>query len=65
MWKKAFTKIDNAPLIIFRIFFGIVFFAESVGALLLKWVDNNFVDTTTNFTFIGFEWLLAIQNETM
>ncbi|HUH25171.1 MAG TPA: HTTM domain-containing protein [Flavobacterium sp.] len=65
MWKKAFAKVDNAPLIVFRIFFGIVFFAESVGALLLKWVDNNFVDTTTNFTFIGFEWLLAFQNETM
>jgi len=65
MWKKAFEKTDNAPLIIFRIFFGLVFLAESIGAILLKWVDRNFIETTTNFTFIGFEWLLNIQNETM
>src|SRR5690606_33633157 len=50
---------------VFRIFFGIIFFAEAVGALALKWVDNNFVYTLTNFTFIGFEWLLPLQNETM
>lgn len=65
MWQKAFAKIDNSSLVIFRIFFGIIFFIESIGALLLKWVDSNFVDTTTNFTFIGFEWLLSIQDETM
>jgi len=65
MWEKAFTKIDNSSLVVFRIFFGIIFFVESIGALLLKWVDRNFIETTTNFTFMGFEWLLLIQNETM
>ncbi len=65
MWKKAFEKIDNAPLIMFRIFFGLVFLAESVGSLLTNWVDHNFINTKTNFTFIGFEWLLLFQNETM
>lgn len=65
MWQKAFTKIDNSSLIVFRIFFGIIFFVESVGALLTKWVDKNFIETTTNFTFIGFEFLLNIQNEIM
>lgn len=65
MWKKAFQKIDNSSLVVFRIFFGIIFLAEAVGALALKWVDRNFIDTTTNFTFIGFEWLLHLQNETM
>ncbi len=65
MWKKAFQKIDNSSLVVFRIFFGIIFFAEAVGALALKWVDRNFVDTATNFTFIGFEWLLYLHNEIM
>lgn len=65
MLKVLFKKIDNSSLIVFRIFFGIIFFAEAVGALALKWVDNNFVNTLTNFTFIGFEWLLPLQNETM
>src|SRR5690554_1637018 len=49
----------------FRIFFGLVFLAESVGSLLTNWVDYNFIKTKTNFTFIGFEWLLLFQNETM
>jgi len=65
MWQKAFTRIDNSSLIVFRIFFGIIFFTESIGSLLLRWVDRNFIETTTNFTFIGFEWLLPIQNEMM
>ena len=65
MWQQAFKKIDNSSLIVFRIFFGIIFFAEAVGALCLKWVDRNFIDTDTNFTFIGFEWLLPFQNQTM
>src|SRR5690606_6543334 len=65
MWQQALKKIDNSSLIVFRMFFGIVFFAEAVGALALKWVNSNFINTSTNFTFIGFEWLLSIQNETM
>src|SRR5690606_10866021 len=65
MWQQALKKIDNSSLIVFRMFFGIVFFAEAVGALALKWVNSNFINTSTEFTFIVFEWLLSIQNETM
>ncbi len=65
MWKKAFQKIDNSPLIVFRIFFGIIFLAEALGALATNWVTANFVNTITNFTFIGFEWLLPYQNQSM
>ncbi|HLW62803.1 MAG TPA: HTTM domain-containing protein [Flavobacterium sp.] len=65
MWKKVFEKRDNAPLIVFRIFLGLVFLAESVGSFFTGWINFNFINTNTNFTFIGFEWLLNIQNETM
>ena len=65
MIDKAFAKIDNTPLIVFRIFFGLIFFVEAIGALSLGWISDNFVYTTTNFTFIGFEKLLFIQNEAM
>lgn len=65
MWQKALQKVDNSSLIVFRIFFGIIFLSEAIGAVALKWVDRNFIETTTNFTFIGFEWLLKLQNETM
>src|SRR5690554_7283576 len=65
MWKKVFEKRDNAPLIVFRVFLGLVFLAESVGSFFTGWINFNFINTNTNFTFIGFEWLLNIQNETM
>lgn len=58
MWlNKIFRPIDNAQLILFRIFFGLVFIFESVGALLTGWARTNTVEPKVNFTFIGFEWL--------
>src|SRR5690606_6840185 len=49
--------IDNAQLILFRIFFGLVFIFEIVGALLTGWARTNTVEPKVNFTFIVFEWL--------
>lgn len=57
MWNKIFRPIDNAQLIVFRIFFGLVFIFESFGAILTGWTRFNTVDPKINFTFIGFEWL--------
>lgn len=57
MIQKLTQPIDNSQLILFRFFFGLVFFCESVGSLLTGWAKNNFVEVTTNFSFIGFEWL--------
>lgn len=55
--RLLFTKIDNAPLIIFRVFFGTLIALESFGAILTGWVKANLVDPEFNFSFIGFEWL--------
>ena len=55
---RLLTKqIDNSALIIFRIFFGFLMFAESVGAVALGWVKETFVEPEFTFNFIGFEWL--------
>lgn len=52
-----FTRIDNASLLIFRIFFGILIACESYGAILTGWVKNTLIDPKFTFNFIGFEWL--------
>lgn len=55
--KKLFQPIDNAPLIIFRIFFGFLLAAETFGAILTGWVKNNFIEPKFTFSHIGMEWL--------
>ena len=52
-----FQKIDNSPLIIFRIFFGLLIAAEGFGAIATGWVRRTFIEAKFNFNFIGFEWL--------
>lgn len=52
-----FTKIDNSPLIIFRIFFGILVALECYGAILTGWVKRTLIEPLFTFNFIGFDWL--------
>ncbi|RLZ07544.1 HTTM domain-containing protein [Faecalibacter macacae] len=52
-----FRKIDNSPLVIFRILFGLLIVAECWGAIFTGWVNANLVEPKLTFTFIGFEWL--------
>lgn len=52
-----FKHIDNSPLIVFRIIFGLLCFLESVGAIFTGWVKRTLIEPEFTFTFIGFEWL--------
>ncbi len=58
MWNRLlFQKMDNSPLIIFRIFFGILIACESFGAIATGWVRRNLVEPRFSFPFIDFDWL--------
>lgn len=58
MWNRLlFQKIDNSPLIIFRIFFGFLIACESFGAIATGWVHRNLIAPRFNFPFIDFDWL--------
>lgn len=57
MKKFLFTQTDNAPLIVFRIFFGFLLACETLGAILTGWVKDNFIDPRFTFSHIGMEWL--------
>src|SRR5690554_516386 len=65
MLRKLQQPVDNAPLILFRIFFGLVFLFESLGSFYFGWINANFVNVIHNFSFIGFEWLAFLNSEKM
>ncbi len=60
-----FKKIDNAQLIIFRIFYGLLICAECFGAIATGWVKNTFIAPKFTFNFIGFEWLQPLPGNGM
>src|SRR5690606_6227299 len=65
MYALAFRKIDNAPLVVFRIFYGLLVAAECYGALATGWVRRTLVEPRFTFTFIGFEWLQPLPGDGM
>ncbi len=66
MWQRAlFKRVDNTPLIVFRIFFGLLISFECFGAILTGWVRRVFIEPAFTFTFIGFEWLQPLPGNGM
>lgn len=55
--RLLFTKVDNSPLLVFRVFFGILIALECYGAILTGWVERTLVEPEFTFNFIGFDWL--------
>lgn len=65
MYKFLFKHIDNSALIVFRIIFGFLCFAESIGAILTGWVRSTLIEPQFTFSFIGFEWLQPLPGNWM
>lgn len=60
-----FKKIDNAQLVVFRVFYGILICCEAFGAILTGWVKRTFIEPKFTFSFIGFEWLQPLPGDGM
>jgi vitamin K-dependent gamma-carboxylase len=65
MKERFFQPVDNAPLIVFRIFFGFLMACESFGAIITGWVKNVLITPKFTFSFIGFEWLQPLPGNGM
>lgn len=63
--KFIFKHIDNSALIVFRIIFGFLCFAEAVGSIFTGWITYTLVEPKFTFTFIGFEWLQPLPGNWM
>lgn len=60
-----FKKIDNAQLVVFRMFYGLLVSAECYGAIATGWVRRTLIEPKFTFTFIGFEWLQPLPGNGM
>lgn len=63
--RLLFSKIDNAPLLIFRVFFGVLITLESFGAIATGWVRETLILPSFTFNFIGFDWLQPLPGNGM
>ncbi len=57
MRARLFSSVDNSPLIIFRIIFGILICLESWGAIATGWVSKTLVEPQFTFNFIHLDFL--------
>ena len=65
MKNRLFTPIDNAPLVLFRIFLGFLLACETFGAIATGWVKNNFITPAFTFSHIGMSWLQPLPGNGM
>lgn len=54
-------EVSAAPLVVFRIAFGIMMFAALVRFAAKGWIDTLFIQPTYFFTFYGFEWIKPLS----
>lgn len=53
------------PLVYFRILFGLLMFCEGIGAVLINWVEEHYVEPTYHFGYIGLEWMKPLPGNGM
>lgn len=61
--KLSFDKpVSIAPLITFRIVFGLLMFLSIVRFWWNGWIESIYVQPKFHFTYVGFEWVQALGN---
>lgn len=62
IWRHRLnSRIDNSPLVLFRICFGALMFFEGTGAIATGWARETFIEPPATFPFIGFEFLQVLN----
>ncbi len=60
--QKYFRSTTHiAPLIVFRIVFGLTMTFSSIRFLALGWLEEQYIQTKFHFTYYGFEWVKPID----
>ncbi len=63
--KLFFSKKSIAPLVVFRILFGVATLFSTSRFLILGWVNLHFVATKVQFKYDGFEWVKLLPESYM
>lgn len=61
----AEKQVSIAPLVSFRILFGILMMAGTARFMTLGWIDDHYVNPVFHFTYFGFEWVRPLAIEGM
>ena len=56
-----FKETSSAPLIVFRIAFGVMMFLSLVRFAANGWIDSLYVQPKFFFTYYGFEWIKPLN----
>ncbi|WP_299134151.1 HTTM domain-containing protein [uncultured Tenacibaculum sp.] len=63
--KKYLSKQTNiAPLIVFRLFFGVMMLLSIIRFWLNGWIEKLYLEPTFHFSYYGFEWVKPVGNFT-
>ena len=57
--------VDNMPLVLFRVLFGLLLFLEAAGSIATGWVGEVYVDPEYSFPHIGFGWIRPLPGAGM
>ncbi|WP_224489583.1 HTTM domain-containing protein [Robertkochia flava] len=64
-FKKYFdTYTDAAPLVVFRIFFGVMMLLSMVRFWANGWIEKLYLEPRFHFSFYGFEWVKPLGGYT-
>lgn len=64
-WKSLWQTVPIAPLITFRILFGLMMLAGIVRFWLNGWITELYVKPTFHFTYPGFDWVRPLGSTGM
>jgi uncharacterized membrane protein YphA (DoxX/SURF4 family) len=61
MWQRLknifHAQVHIAPLVTFRILFGILMMAGTARFMQLGWIDDHYINPVFHFKYFGFEWV--------
>jgi len=60
-----YKRVDNSPLIVFRILFGFLIAAEAWGAIATGWIKRTLIEPKFTFNFIGLDFLQPLPGDWM
>jgi len=54
-------QVSIAPLVTFRIVFGLIMLFSTVRYMALGWVDSQLIDPIIHFSYFGFDWVKPLE----
>ncbi|MCP4522328.1 MAG: HTTM domain-containing protein, partial [Cytophagales bacterium] len=58
-------EVHIAPLVVFRVLFGLVMLASAIRFYLKGWIETLYIQPSFHFNYYGFEWVEALGSTGM